>query len=426
MNHEAEKAVIGILLMDNSEIKQIYGQISPEMFGDSMLGKIFYEIKAGYDKGYGVDIAVLESKISSEDIPKTIFLETLQEIIQYSPLSYELKNYAKIIKNEYRVKQANKIFSEIKLNSDEINNQLLEISASLDMLMSEQQYSTQSIAEIIDEYAPTKFNDLRPDGVKLGIGRLDEMVDLDPGDICIIAARPSVGKSVMAKQIAFNLARQGLKTEMFILEMTKEQTYDRMAATESGIELKRLRRAKAFLDDEKERFEKANERLRSLGDKLLINDNIYKVSEMLVDMKRNKVDVGIIDYAQLIKPESNYKGNRYAEVGAISHSLKEAAKKLQIPLIVLAQLNRTSEKTKDKEPSMSDLRESGDFEQDASVIILLWNMDEEDRTIKGMKIDKNRNDKLGKYELTLNVSTMCFEDNEGFRPAPINSETPWQ
>lgn len=428
MNHEAEKAVICLLIINNSDIEKIYDQLTPEMFGDQMFGKIFYEIKSGYDKGYGVDLAVLQSKIVADETTKAVFTEAIQEAISYSPMSFEIENYARLIKNEYRVREATRLLSDIKLNPDKINEQLLTLSTSLELLLSEQQYNTQNIAEIVNEYAPTKFNDNRPDGVKLGIKELDEIVDLDPGDICIIAARPSVGKSVIAKQIAFSLARRGLRTEMFILEMTKEQTYDRMAATESGIELKRLRRAKAFLEDEKERFERGNKRLKELGNKLLINDNLYKVSEMAADMKRNRVDVGIIDYAQLIKTEISYKGNRYAEVGAISHSIKETAKRLQIPMIVLAQLNRVSERNKDKEPSMSELRESGDFEQDASVIILMWNKDDEDRTIKGIKVDKNRNDKLGSFEMRLNPIKMEFEGEYGFYPnqPEINEKTPWE
>ena len=128
-----------------------------------------------------------------------------------------------------------------------------------------------------------------------------------------------------------------------------------------------------------------------------------------MSLKRNKVDIAIIDYLQLIKPESRYKGNRYAEVGEVSRSLKKLSQKLDISIVALCQLNRTVDEF--KEPSMNELRESGDFEQDASQIILLWNLDDK-RERKGLKICKNRNGELGNCEMEFDGKTMKFIDSE--------------
>ncbi len=418
MNREAERAVIGCLLLDNRAIEDIYELLTPEMFGDSIFGRLYYEFKCGYDNDYIVDVPVLQSKLEGSDIDKVVFNETMMEILEPGYIAFEIKKYAELISADYVTRRTQKILNDTKLTSDEIGEQIQELVAELENVNSKKTSNTQTIVEIVDEVAKTKFNDLRPDGITFGIDEFDEYVDLDGGDICIIAARPSVGKSAIAKQIAFNLAKKGLKVELFVLEMTKEQIYDRIVSTESGIELKRLRRGKSFVGNEKEKFERANNVLRKLGDRLIINDDIFKISEMKADMKRNHVDIGIIDYAQLIKPETHYKGNRYAEVGAISHSVKETAKSLNIPIVLLAQLNRVSEKTQTKEPTSSELRESGDFEQDASAIILMWNKNEE-RTLKGVKVDKNRNYKIGSFELEFDGKTMTFTSvNQYARKTP--------
>ena len=128
---------------------------------------------------------------------------------------------------------------------------------------------------------------------------------------------------------------------------------------------------------------------------------------------------------QLLKPEGRYKGNRFAEVGEISHGLKAIAKDCNIPVIVLSQLNRASVGREDKEPSMSELRESGDIEQDASIILLLWNLDEDGRD-KGCKVEKNRQGKTGKVQMRFNGDSMKFEevsDRDGFIKA--DNDTPF-
>ena len=122
-------------------------------------------------------------------------------------------------------------------------------------------------------------------------------------------------------------------------------------------------------------------------------------------------DIIIIDYMQLLLPEDRYKGNRFAEVGQISHEIKALAMELNIPIIALSQLNRVSEAKETKEPSMAELRESGDVEQDASIIMLMWNLTD-DRQTKGLKVDKNRQGKVGKEALRFAGDTMRFVESE--------------
>ena len=119
-------------------------------------------------------------------------------------------------------------------------------------------------------------------------------------------------------------------------------------------------------------------------------------------------DIIIIDYLQLLRADKTYRGNRYAEVGAISKAIKALAMELNIPIIALSQLNRASEMRYEKEPTMSELREAGDIEQDASVIILMWELSQKDKTIKGCKIEKSRQGETGKITLKFNGDLMRF------------------
>ena len=129
-------------------------------------------------------------------------------------------------------------------------------------------------------------------------------------------------------------------------------------------------------------------------------------------------DIIIIDYLQLLKADTTYRGNRAAEVGEISRAVKNLAMELNIPVIALSQLNRTTEMGTNKEPTMAELREAGNIEQDASVIMLLWNLDENDRSKKGCKIEKNRQGECGKVVLKFNGDLMKFQEtNESVQEA---------
>jgi replicative DNA helicase len=129
-------------------------------------------------------------------------------------------------------------------------------------------------------------------------------------------------------------------------------------------------------------------------------------------------DIIIIDYLQLLKADTTYRGNRTAEVGEISRAIKNLAMELNIPIIALSQLNRASENNASKEPTMAELREAGNIEQDASVIMLLWNLDENDRSKKGCKIEKNRQGECGKIVLKFNGDLMKFQEtNESVQEA---------
>ena len=209
----------------------------------------------------------------------------------------------------------------------------------------------------------------------------------------VIGARPGVGKSAFTSQIILEMAKAGKRIGFYNLEMSEKQVYERLLSNQSGIRLNRIRRAIQFLGDERERFERANKTLGKMD--ILISSGTKSVSEIRNECRHQELDCIIIDYLQLVRADTRYQ-SRASEVGAISKAIKALAMELNVPIIALSQLNRTSEMRETKEPTMGELREAGDIEQDASIIILLWNLDNEDKTRKGLKVDKNRQGELGK------------------------------
>ena len=266
-------------------------------------------------------------------------------------------------------------------------------------------------AEVVDEQEKEHFVD-RPDiGIKFGMELLDDaLVLLEPGDVMVIGARPAVGKSAFVTQIISTLSAEGKTGALYNLEMSEKQVYERMLSRISGIELKRVRKAKAYLSDERKRVELANKELREYN--MYLHSGPVKPSEIRSECKYLGLDYIVIDYLQLMQSDQWYP-NRVNEVGAISKAVKAIAMDLKVPIILLSQLNRTSETRTTKEPELQDLRESGDIEQDASFVMFLWNMDEDDVTRKGSKLAKNRQGELVKVELSFDGARMTFAEVGG-------------
>lgn len=257
-----------------------------------------------------------------------------------------------------------------------------------------------------------------------GISSIDDNIGtFDSGDLIIIAARPSVGKSALALQIARRFGRNGLKTAYFNLEMTEKQMYERAVASASGINMKRIRNATNFLGDEKEKFDKGNELLMQ-EDNLYIYDGNFRVRDIRVAQKKHRFKAIFVDYLQLVSPD-RARSNRREEVGAISRGLKRIGMENNIPVFALSQLNRMSEMNKDKEPSMAELREAGDIEQDASTIIMLWNPNKEDSTTKMIKIEKGRQTGNSRQQLKFDGSKMLFYEND-FEDTSEDMEIPFE
>ena len=417
----AEENVISALLIDDN-VDYVYDSLEPDMFEDALLGKMFYLLREAYKKKEPADITYLSQRLS--ELPEDKVNDTLLEIVRLSPMGFEVRADVNTITSEYQAKKANKILSECAIDGSNVYEKTADVIKSLGDIVKPTN-NAKSIAEMVEVNRPNCFIP-KENGIRIGFSEIDsDLGGLESGDMIIIGARPSVGKTAFALQIADYMAKCGIRTMLFNLEMTEKQIYERMIARESGIPLYRIRTGTKYLNDEEEiRFDAANEVLSRMPNLHFVTGG-QTVADIRKTVKEKKTEVVIIDYLQLITPENYYKGNRYAEVGAISHGLKAIARDMNIPIIVLTQLNREVEKRKDKKPTMADLRESGDVEQDASVIMLLYNESEDSDTRKCLRLEKNRQGTKGTYFLDFDGARMVFTQG-GWRNPKEDENLPFE
>lgn len=412
MSYISEQNVIGSLFLDKNCIDEIYNVLSSDMFTSELLGRIYLEFQRGYDNRYDVNPALIVHKLSSDNFPEYMIIDEIKNCTVNTITSTSVKSYADIIINDYKARKLDNILSSIKVSPNDINSQIGRIIASLEALQDCKSITSKSLPEIVRENKDKYFIDNESEKTYIGLSKIDDLLGgLEGGDMIVIGARPGVGKSALVTQITTNLSNQGKKIGFYNLEMKEKQVYERFVVSQSGIGLTRLRRAKKFLGDEKERFDNANEVLEK-KENIVITTGSKAVSEIRSESRHMGYDIIIIDYLQLLKSDTNYRGNRYAEVGAISKAIKALSMELNIPIIALSQLNRVSESKDTKEPTMAELREAGDIEQDASVIILMWNLSQEDKSKKGCKVEKQRQGQTGKIVLNFNGDLMRFEETE--------------
>lgn len=409
MSYFAEQNVVGSLLMDGEAIDRIAAFLEPEMFTSELLGRVYLEYLRGYENGYPVNLVTVRERLCGDKMPESVVAESLKECVSVTVTSAQIKSYAEAVRDDYKAAQVGKLLSGTRVTAAGVNEQIGQLLTELEALRDDKAAKAKTLAQIAAEYQNNYFCE-HPDGLKVGLPNLDDMIGgLEGGDIIVIGARPAVGKSALVTQITTNLAEQGKKIGFYNLEMSDKQMYERFVASQNGLGLTRIRRAVKFLGDEEKRFKMANNALAERSN-IVISTGAKTVSEIRSESRHMGFDVIVIDYLQLIRSDTFYRGNRVAEVGAISKAIKALAMELNIPIILLSQLNRASEGRETREPSMSELRESGDIEQDASVIILLWNMSEEDRSKKGCKVEKNRQGETGKMELRFDGDKMRFKD----------------
>ena len=413
MSYLAEKSVIGSLLMDKDCMSDIYGILEPQMFTSELLGKVYHEYQRAYDRGYELTLPMIEQNLRSDIFPSELIMSELTQCLTDTITSANAKQNAMVVENDYKARKLDLILNTIKVTPNELKSQIRALQSELEALQTGKETTSKSLAEIVAENKDNYFREKEVKPLHIGFSKLDDLLGgLEGGDMIVIGARLAVGKSALVTQITSYLAKQGKRIGFYNLEMQNKQVYERFVVNESGIGLTRLRRAIKFLGDEKERFDKANERLAKADNIVITSAGAKSVGDIKAESKHMDYDIIIIDYLQLLKADNTYRGNRTAEVGEISRAIKNLAMELNIPIIALSQLNRASMGRDDKEPNMSELREAGNIEQDASVIMLLWNIDENDKTKKGCKIEKNRQGECGKIVMRFNGDTMQFEETD--------------
>lgn len=440
MSLMAEKSVIGCLIMDRDGIAEVSQVLSPEMFTDEFLGRVYFEIKNGFENNIDVDEVTLVRKLADQIRSEQEVSIELADIVQSQFRTESVETYADMVVRDYRAKKANEIISKIEITGETVNKDIRDITASLESLLGDSRSSESTVPEIVEKYKDDYFHeDTRP-RVKIGLKEFDEVINLCGGDVMAIGARPKTGKSALALQIAIYLQNIGLKVGYFNLEMTRKQMFERMTAFTGDLDLNRILNGTRYLEGEKEKFDKALDTMRNMKN-LTIFSGSKKVSDIRAESRGKGFDVIIIDYLQLLRSDSKRGANRYAEVGDISRGIKAIAMDFNIPVIILSQLNRESTMAKDKEPTAANFRESGDIEQDVSIALILWSPEDGNDTKRMLKVELNRQGKRKREELYFDGKHMRFYEVDkngdpiyppekykegGFLDVDISSEIPFE
>lgn len=403
---ELEESIIGSLLIDDHAITKVY-YLTPEMFTDDLYSAVFRKIRSAFETGQTVDATTLSQDLGSDQLPAPYVAKYLGECINKTITSANIGEYGKRLLNEYKRKEAERMYESI-MQAEDVNTALSESIGKLANLMSGGVKQGFTIAELAQKYKGEYFREKERDYIYFGIDSVDSAVGgLDRGDITVVAARPGVGKSALSLQMARNIARSGKKVAYFILEMPDQQIYERIVAAESGVGMQEIRHSTSAKAEDFKRFIEANERLTGERN-LTVYDEIRNTAGIRQMVMTNNYDVVVVDYLQLLTPTTGRGANRTAEVGDISRDLKKIAMDFKIHIIALSQLNRLS--AGGKEPSMAEIRESGAIEQDASNILIMWDSEENNETKKALKVDKARNGKRGRMDLYFDGEHLKFSE----------------
>ncbi len=416
---EAEQSVVGAMLMDKDAILTASELVSGQDFYQSAYGVIFDSMVELFNEGKPVDLVTLQDRLKEKDVPPEISsLEFVRDLVAAVPTSANVKYYAQIVADKSMLRRL------IKLN-DQISNACYAGNEPLPAIL---EMTEKSVFELLQrrnlgEYTPIKQvvlnaldriekasqNKGMVTGIRTGFTDLDyKLSGLQPSDLVLVAARPSMGKTAFVLNIAQYVAFKREKSvAVFSLEMSKEQLVNRLFALESQVDSQALRTGNLKDSD----WEKLIEGAGIIGKSNLIIDDTpgISVSELRSKCRKYKLEhdiqLIIIDYLQLMTGSvGRHSESRQQEISEISRSLKALARELNVPVVALSQLSRAVESRPDKRPMLSDLRESGAIEQDADVVMFIYrdeyyNKDTEFKKQAEIIIAKQRNGPVGTVHL---------------------------
>ncbi len=414
---EAEQSVIGSMLLDREAIATASELISGEDFYNRQYGVLFDTMCELHDAGSPVDLVTLQERLRTKDVPPEVSsLEFVRELLSAPLISANIKSYAAIVAEKATLRRL------IRLNED-IANTCYAGRESLEYILEDtekrvfqlvQKRTTDSYVPIrqvvmnaMDKIEAAAKNRGSVTGVPTGFLDLDyRTAGLQPSDLVLIAARPSMGKTAFELNLARHAAfKKGLTVAIFSLEMSKEQLVNRMFSMESSVDSQKLRTGQ--MNDQE--WEKLIESAGVIGRSSLIIDDTpgIGIAELRSKCRKYKLEHNLsmilIDYLQLMTGNGKTE-SRQQEISEISRSLKAVARELSVPVIAFSQLSRAVEQRPDHRPILSDLRESGAIEQDADVVMFIYrddyyNHDSEKKGIAEIIIAKQRNGPIGTVEL---------------------------
>ncbi|MBR3204457.1 replicative DNA helicase [Candidatus Saccharibacteria bacterium] len=426
----AEKSLLGAILISDASFPEILEIIKYRDFYDEKHAKIFQSMTSLYQKHSPIDLLTLTAELrAKKEIRSVGGAPYLTELTNFVPTASHAKAYAGIIKNCAVRRRLIEAGSRIAKTAHEENVQIDELigtaekelfEASNTIVKTDYVALESLLADAFDRMEELHRNKGALRGLKTGFHDLDKKTaGFQKGDLIIIGARPAMGKTTFAENLAYNAATINNRGVLFFsMEMANSEIVDRMISDISGVDNWKIRTGNVSEDD----FGKISDALGEMDSVPLYLDDS---SSMTILELRNKArraahehDIGmvIVDYLQLLQGSDRYAGNRVQEVTEISRGLKQLARELEIPVIALAQLSRGVTGRDDPRPVLSDLRESGSIEQDADMVMFLHRVDYYNQNkpdfvptnITELIISKHRHGPVGKIELYFHPELLRF------------------
>ena len=414
---EAEQSVIGSMIMDRDAIMAATEVINGADFYDQQYMILFDTMVELLNEGKPVDLITLQDRLKEKDVPAQVSsLEFIRDLVAAVPTSANVRYYAQIVRDKAvlrkLIKSAEETANECYLDKENLDSIIEKAEKSVFNIV--QNRGSKEFTDIkdvvlrsIDSIEAAAKNQGSVTGIATGFYDLDyKTAGLQPSDLILIAARPSMGKTALALNIAeFVALKSNVTTAVFSLEMSQDQLVKRILSMNSKVDSQAIRTGNLSNDDWTSLMESA----RVIGNSNLVIDDTssISVSEMRSKCRKLKMEKNlgliIIDYLQLMSG-SRRSESRQQEISEISRSLKSLAREINVPVVALSQLSRAVESRPDKRPMLSDLRESGAIEQDADVVMFIYrddyyNHDTEEPGVSEVIIGKQRNGPVGTVKL---------------------------
>ena len=431
---EAEKSLLGCLMLDKNAIIKVVDFISTKDFYKQNHQQIYKACQELFEKGEPIDFLSLANRLKEKNLLDEIGGNSyLTDLINSIPTASNVFNYAKIIQRKRILRELIEAGGEVTAmgyNETEDPEMLVDQAEKRIFSIAQKGLNQNFIAvkETLEE-AFERIDKLSKHqggmrGLPTGFTDLDNILaGLQKSDLIILAARPSLGKSALAVNMATNIAiSQKVPVGIFSLEMSKDQLVDRLIADLAGIDLWRLRTGKLSAEGDDNDFARIQKALGILSEApIYIDDaatsNILQMRAMARRLQAEKgLGLIIVDYLQLMEPR-NTQAAIVQQMTEISRSLKSLARELNIPVLAISQLSRAVEQRSPQIPRLSDLRETGAIEQDADVVLFIYRedryrQDTERKNIADIIIAKHRNGPVGKIELYFDESRVAFKNLE--------------
>ncbi|TRZ50824.1 replicative DNA helicase [bacterium] len=418
---EAEKSILGAILIDKDAIVDVAVVLRPEMFYNDNNGSIFDAMVSLYESRDPIDVLTVADWLKKKKLLDRVGGKSyLSELSNEVPVASHVNKYAQIVRETYIKRlliSAGASMGEMGFDEGKPLSEILD-KAEQQIYSLSQAHVRRSFVPIKDALAESfdRLDSLQNSqdglrGVPTGFSDLDRMLaGMQDSNLLILASRPGIGKTALATNIAqFVAVEKKMPVGYFALEMSNLEMVDRMLVSQANIDAWKLKTGNLKDDD----FARLSEGMGVLAESPLYIDDTpgQSILELRTKARRLHSQVGvkllIVDYLQLCIGDKNY-DSRVQEVGAISQGLKNLARELKIPVLALSQLNRGLESRTDKTPQLADLRESGSIEQDADVVMFLSRADDNNLEDVKLSIAKHRNGALGTMDLKFRGDRVKF------------------